>query len=159
MPFIGYTSLLDNETNFDSWYNGLQTSITKRFNHGLQFLGSYTWSKTLDDLSDTTIGFDSGRCGRFPGDGNLSRSLEWGPTEFDRAHRFVLSYIRAMPQPKELTGFVGKKLSGMQSSGVVTEQNGTPVPIQDQRAGSIIAFRVSGYRYGQVCPGFTDGQL
>jgi len=159
VPFVGYTSLLDNETNFDSWYNGLQTSITKRFNHGLQFLGSYTWSKTLDDLSDTTIGFDSGRGGRFPGDGNLARSLEWGPSDFDRAHRFVFSYLWALPQPKERTDFVGKMLSGWQSSGVVTVQSGTPVPIQDQRAGSIIAFRVSGYRYGQVCPGFTDGQL
>lgn len=159
VPYVGYTSLLDNETGGFSWYNGLQTSLTKRFKHGLQFLGSYTWSKTLDDLSDTTIGFDSGRGGRFPGDGNLPRRLAWGPADFDREHRFVFSYLWALPQPVRRDGFVGKLLSGWESSGVVTLQTGTPIPIQDQRAGSIIAFRISGYRYGQVCQGLTYGQL
>jgi len=152
VPYPGYTSLLDNETNGFTWYNGLQTSLTKRFSHGLQFLASYTWSKTLDDLSATTLGFDSGRGGRYPGNGNLPRRLAWGPSDFDRAHRFVLSYVWELPHPKRQDGFVGKVLGGWQSSGVLTLQTGTPIPIQDQRSGSIIAFRVSGYRLGQVCP-------
>ena len=159
VPYVGYTSLLANETAFLSSYNGLQTSLTKRLTHGLQFLASYTFSKTLDDLSDTTISFDSGRGGRFPGDGNFPQRLAWGASDFDRKHRFVVSYVWDLPQIAHGEGIVGKVLSHWQTSGVATFQSGTPVSIQDQRAGSIIAFRVSGYRYGQACPGMSNSQL
>ena len=41
----------------DSRYNSLQASVTHRFRHGLRFLVSYTWSKSMDDTSggSTTI--------------------------------------------------------------------------------------------------------
>jgi hypothetical protein len=159
VPYVGYTSLLANETAFLSSYNGLQTSLTERLTHGLQFLASYTFSKTLDDLSDTTLGFDSGRGGRFSGDGNNPQRLLWGPADFDRKNRVVVSYLWSLPQVAQGQGLFGKLLSNWETSGVATFQSGTPVPIQDQRAGSIIAFRVSGYRYGQACPGLTNSQL
>jgi hypothetical protein len=159
VPYLGYSSLLINETAGTTSYNGLQSSLTKRFSHGLQFLASYTWSKTLDDLSNTTVSFDSGRGGRFPGDGNFSRRRAWGPADFDRKNRLVFSYVWDLPKIRGGNGVLGKILSGWQSSGVATFQSGTPVPIQDQRAGSIIAFRTSGFRYGQACPGVTNDQL
>ena len=36
------------ETTFDANYNSLQASLTKRLSHGLDFQGSYTFSKNLD---------------------------------------------------------------------------------------------------------------
>lgn len=36
----------------DSWYDSLQTKITKRYSHGLDFTGAFTWQKELD-LSST----------------------------------------------------------------------------------------------------------
>ena len=40
------------ESEGGSWYNGLETSLTKRLSKGLQFLASYTFSKTLDSDHD-----------------------------------------------------------------------------------------------------------
>jgi hypothetical protein len=159
VPYLGYSSLLANETNGWTSYNSLQTSLTKRFSHGLQFLASYTMSKTLDDLSNTTVAFDTGRGGRFPGDGNFPRRRAWGVADFDRKHRFVFSYGWELPKFGGQNALLRAILNGWQSSGVATFQSGTPVPIQDQRAGSIIAFRTSGFRYGQACPGVTHEQL
>jgi hypothetical protein len=52
LPFAGIsTGSLFNDTSFEANYNSLQASITKRLSHGLQFLGSYTWSKILDETS------------------------------------------------------------------------------------------------------------
>ena len=34
-----------------STYHGLAMQFTKRINHGLQFVGSYTFSKTIDDAT------------------------------------------------------------------------------------------------------------
>ncbi len=40
---------------FEPWasstYHGLATQVTKRFSHGLQFVGSYTFSKTIDNAT------------------------------------------------------------------------------------------------------------
>ncbi|MBS1866272.1 MAG: TonB-dependent receptor, partial [Acidobacteria bacterium] len=40
---------------FEPWasstYHGLATQVTKKFSHGLQFIGSYTFSKAIDDAT------------------------------------------------------------------------------------------------------------
>src|SRR6185437_12146188 len=36
------------QTTFNASYNSLQTSVTRRLVRGLEFLGSYTWSKELN---------------------------------------------------------------------------------------------------------------
>ena len=53
VPYPGFSAsgLLELETASDSSYNSLQASVTQRFHHGLRFLASYTWSKSLDDIS------------------------------------------------------------------------------------------------------------
>jgi outer membrane receptor protein involved in Fe transport len=39
-------------TNGSSYYHGLQTKVEKHFAGGLNFLATYTWSKTLSDAGD-----------------------------------------------------------------------------------------------------------
>jgi hypothetical protein len=43
-----FAGLVDIETNSRSWYDGLQVTLNKKLGHGLEFQGSYTWSKSLD---------------------------------------------------------------------------------------------------------------
>jgi hypothetical protein len=42
------------ESNGNSNYNGLTVQVTKRFSHSFQLLGSYTYSKAIDDNPDAT---------------------------------------------------------------------------------------------------------
>src|SRR5215467_9612584 len=48
------------ESEGNSWYNGLEVSLTKRLSRGLQFLASCTFSKTLytdgADINSTSNG-------------------------------------------------------------------------------------------------------
>ena len=50
VPVIGISStgLQEVESAGNSSYNGLEVSLTKQFSRGLQFLASYTFSKSLD---------------------------------------------------------------------------------------------------------------
>jgi hypothetical protein len=48
VPGVPPDSFVVLESKGNSWYNGLEVSLTKRVSHGLQFLASYTFSKTLD---------------------------------------------------------------------------------------------------------------
>ena len=45
------TNLVSFEPWASSTYHGLATQITKKFSHGLQFVGAYTFSKAIDDAT------------------------------------------------------------------------------------------------------------
>ena len=85
------------ESEGSSWYNGLEASLTKRLGHGLQFLASYTFSKTLDTDGADINSTSSGNALTL-GDQNSSRQ-RWGRASFDRTHRFVFSETWKLPKP------------------------------------------------------------
>ena len=85
------------ESEGSSWYNGLETSLTKRLSHSLQFLASYTFSKTLDTDGADINSTSSGNALTL-GDQN-SPHERWGRASFDRRHRFVFSTTWALPRP------------------------------------------------------------
>lgn len=90
-------SLTSIESEGNEWYNGLEASLTKRLSHGVQFLASYTFSKTLDtdgaNINSTASGINDTL-----GDQNSPRR-RWGRASFDRTHRFVFSLTSALPSP------------------------------------------------------------
>ncbi len=49
-PFQSLGEVTLNSTSGQSTYNGLELEAQKRYTNGLSFLGSFTWSKTLDDV-------------------------------------------------------------------------------------------------------------
>lgn len=52
---------------------------------------------------------------------------EWSRAQFDRPHRFVVSYLWEVPGPRN--GFLGQVIGGWQLSGVTAGQSGRPFTI------------------------------
>jgi Carboxypeptidase regulatory-like domain/TonB dependent receptor/TonB-dependent Receptor Plug Domain len=117
----------------ESAYNSLQMSLTRRLSKGLQLLASYTYAKSLDNASglevlDATTIFGN----------QLDDRANRGVSDFDRTHRFVLSYLWDLPRPAFGSGSTAGRLllSGWQVAGISTAMSGQPFDIVDSAAGS-----------------------
>jgi hypothetical protein len=121
-------------TGFSANYNSLQTSLTKRFSHGLDFLASYTWSKNRDFTSGTG-GISSLDLDFLSNDQTNPRQAR-GLNDFDRKHRFVLSFVYEAPQLASGPAGLRHVLSRWQFSGQAVFQSGLPITVTDSRAGS-----------------------
>ncbi len=160
VPVLGMppNGLLQLETAGSSWYNALQTSVTKRFSKGLQFEVAYTFSKTLDDVPASTG--QNTVWGGFFSNNVYDNRQAWGPAEFNRPHRLVISYLWNLPRYGGGEGFAGKALSGWAVSGVTTFQSGRSLTVLDARAGTIYGASFFLWQTrGQLCPGITASQV
>ncbi|WP_084080021.1 TonB-dependent receptor [Edaphobacter aggregans] len=123
------------QTSFNSSYNALQTSLTKRLSHGLQFLASYTWSKNLDSLSGSG-GLSNFELGFVTNDQTNPRQAR-GLNDFDRAQRFVLSLVYTTPALSAAPRALRLAASNWLVSTVATAQSGSPLTVLDTAAGSV----------------------
>ena len=115
-----FSNIFQQGTIASSAYNSLQVSLEKRFSHGLQFTGAYTFGKSIDYASTFESLVD-------PFNPKRNRSLSL----FDARHRFVFSYYWDLPIRK-YEGFAGKALNGWSLSGTTTVQSGFPIRITQQ---------------------------
>jgi hypothetical protein len=107
---------------FTSNYNALQTSLRKNFSNGLQFEANYTYSKVLDEISDSFT--PRGNPAAFNPMDSLNTHLDYGPADFNVKHRFVLSYNYELPFLKN-----NRWLGGWSTSGIVSLQSGVPFSV------------------------------
>jgi hypothetical protein len=136
LPFAGIaTGSLFSNTEFEANYNSLQSSITKRFAHGLQFLGSYTWSKILDETSGSG-GSDVFELWLLTNNQNNPRQA-YGLTDFDRDQRAVVNFTWTTPKFNDLPTLAGHVLSGWEFSGIGVIQSGSPITVLDSNAGLV----------------------
>jgi TonB dependent receptor/Carboxypeptidase regulatory-like domain len=154
VPILGIPadSLVQMESEGSSWYNGLEISLTKRLGHGLQFLASYTFSKTLDtdgaDINSTSSG-NALTLGN-----QNSPGQRWGRASFDRTHRFVLSETWTLPSPSN--GLRRTLLGGWDLAAILTIQSGSALTIADTNANNV--FGISEDR-AQLTGACTKSQL
>ena len=135
-----------------SAYNSLQASLTKRLSSGLQLLASYTYGKSLDNasgmeqLDQTTILGNQ-----------LDDRANRGVSDFDRTHRFVLSYLWDLPTPTFATRSRAGRLllSNWQVAGIITAMSGQPIDIVDTASGSFYFGANSGLARPNWAPGAT----
>ena len=117
-PYLNYINYLSNF--YGSTYHGLQTTLTARNYHGLDFVAGYTYAHAIDDLSSNWVAFlpqDS----KHPGQ-------DRGSSDFDITHRFTLSVTYALPEKKTW----GQLLEGWQLNTIITMQSGQPWGVNDQ---------------------------
>jgi hypothetical protein len=111
-------------------FQSLQTRFSKRLTHGLQLEGSYTWSKVLDSQC----------CSH---QNSYDNRPDWGVTNSDITHRFVVGYIYELPFGHgrhfgaNTPGAVNWVLGGWQINGITTIQSGTPLSISASNVAGI----------------------
>ncbi|MEK6281393.1 MAG: TonB-dependent receptor [Acidobacteriota bacterium] len=118
------------ESRANSNYHSLQTRFQQRLSRGLALLGSYTWSKSVDDASNF---FPSAGDPNYP-QNSYDLRAERGRSNFDVRHRLAVSYVYDLPFGKGRSyladnGVWSTLLSGWQTSGIVTVQSGRPFTV------------------------------
>jgi hypothetical protein len=100
-----------------STYHALQVTLKKRLSMGLQFEGSYTWSKSIDNGEG---GYeDAFRI-------KLNRSI----TDLDVPHRFIINYVFELPFGrnrrfgKDMPRLLDALLGGWMFDGITNYQSG-----------------------------------
>ena len=128
-PLANVSNMVQCDPTNRSSYNSLQTKLNKRFSQGLQFLASYTFGKSLDYAGSAASG--GGAVG-----GPQSVTLfdeSRGPSGFDVKHRFVLSWVWALPFGEGHAiadgGILKPVLENWQFSGIVTLSTGRPFTV------------------------------
>lgn len=118
-------------TNADAHYNALQIKVTKRFTHGLQLGGAYTWSHATDDSNDPLTP-EAGQ-GSFPVDSRNPNQTFRGNSDNDIRQRGVVDYSYELPfgtGKKYLSsGILGTAIGGISISGIVSAQTGHPYSV------------------------------
>jgi hypothetical protein len=133
VPGVLPDSLRVAESEGNSWYNGLEVSLTKRLSHGLQLLASYTLSKTEDTDGSETNGISAVNTLTL-GNQNVP-SQRWGRASIDRPQRFVFSTTWALPS--RATGVTRAVLGEWNLSIIATVQSGSALTIADTNANNV----------------------
>ena len=122
----GLGDVLSRTNAADSWYHSGQVEVERRFHTNLTLRASYTYSKYLDDGSEvfTTTG------GSSIAEVTTNQQFDWGPSAYDRRHRFVGAYVWDLPYVHGNT-FAKAATKGFTLSGIVTVQSGSPGTIYD----------------------------
>jgi hypothetical protein len=124
-PQLGTITVQDDSGN--SHYNSLQVQYERRFHQGLQFLGAFTYSKTIDDS-----------CGNL--DSCMPQlytnyAIEKGLSNIDQNYRLVLSSLyqlpfgRGMRWGRNWSRPLDWVIGGWQLNGIYTLQAGLPFSV------------------------------
>lgn len=112
-----------------SSYNGWQTKVEKRFSSGLMGRFAFTWSKFINDGSETIWGPNTGIQNPLLGHKDM-RSL----SSDDVPYMFIIGYDYALPFGKgqrfaNVGGVLDKIIGGWKFSGIHTYDDGRPLGI------------------------------
>lgn len=158
-PYQGVevAGFLQIQSTAQSTYNSLQMSLTRRLSNGLQFLASYTYAKSIDNASGGSDSTGEVRDTINIAGNQLDNRANRGVSDFDRTHRFVLSYLWDLPRPAFASRSEAGRLlfSNWQVAGIITAMSGLPIDITDGGAGSF--YGLSGGNNALMRPSWAPG--
>lgn len=125
-PYLAgtFAQIAHTNTGSNAHYDSLQVSFRQRMARGFTINGSYTFSKSIDEISDdifsaTSVGIV---------DSN-NRRLDRGASGFNAPHVFVVSYLWDLPRTQRY-GWAGKHVvNGWQLSGITRFDSGNPFTV------------------------------
>ena len=122
-PNPAFGTVIENTNGIDSVYDGLAVTLNKNFTHGLQMLGSYTWSHEIDDGQGQASNaiFYSSITTLYNGNNAAERASGWE----DQRHRFVYSFVWS-PEVHIGNGIAKAVLGNWQISAIATLASGRP---------------------------------
>jgi len=140
---VPFSDMVANFSNGSSVYHGLTANLRKRMSNHFEFLGSYTWSHSIDDSTDLQTLLSP--------QNDLRPDLERANSTFDQRHRFVFSGVY---QNGKLGGdsFFSKLFSNWTVAPIIEFSSGRPfniVTATDQN----FNFSTSTDRPNAVAPG------
>ncbi len=134
-PFPQFTGLSGNDPPWaNSIYHALQVRVEKRFSAGLQLLGTYVYSKSIDD-SSVACGCTTWLGGATSLQDPNRRYLERSLSQYDIPHVFQASYVYQIPfgRNKRFGGSIHPALDavigGWQTNGIWRFDNGMPASL------------------------------
>jgi hypothetical protein len=121
-----------------SSYNAFQFKLDSHLTHGLQYLVSYTWSKSID----------IGCSGFFSVEGcsvqdQYHLENDRSVSGFDLTHVFSTSWVYQVPRPQTASRFVNHLLGDWRLNGIFTATTGLPYNLSV--SGDIANIGISGY--------------
>jgi hypothetical protein len=123
-----FAALTELETAGNASYNSLQVIFNRRLAHGFSLVANYTWSRSIDTLSNdptsiTSVGFVNSN------DFSLDRAV----SNFNIPQVFTMSWVWDAPAFKRW-GLLGREvLGGWQLSGIMNAHDGSPLTVTSGR--------------------------
>lgn len=129
-PYPQFGSWQYVESGASSIHHGAIARVEQRWRQGLSFLGSYTWSKTIDNASAM---FETAGDPAFPQDSQNMRA-ERGLANFHANHRFSGSFLYNLPLGAGRKWLANRGVSthilgNWRLGGIVTLQSGRPFTV------------------------------
>ena len=119
-----FTSVTLIESSANSNYHSFQSYLARTFRSGFGFTAAYTWSKSIDDVSDVLNAIVTDTPSQQnPFNNRDNRSV----SGFDVPHRFVVTHSYDLPKFTNTNAFVRTVVGGWNLSGIFQKQSGNPI--------------------------------
>jgi hypothetical protein len=114
-------------------YNALEAIVQRRMTNGLTFMGTYTWSKSMDNAGTFRSGYDIPAQFAIDGKFHPARALDRSLSLSDMPHRVVGTAVYELPFGKGKLGggnaWISALAGGWKISGIYTATSGAPLGV------------------------------
>jgi hypothetical protein len=109
------------QTDSHQSYNAFNVNLTRHAANGLTLATYYTYSKSLDQVSNGDLADSNGNQ-----TDPANNASEWGPSDYDVRHRITLTGVYELPHVHSDNAFAKAAANGWQVNGILTYHTAFP---------------------------------